>query len=156
MSSQSSFVRIGIADLDDREAALELLAVEAELEFALVDGPRRVVGFLRLPSAPVPDDHVAAAVLAFGNDALEVEIGDRVVFDMNGHAAVLGIERRSLGHSPADQHVVHLEAEVVVQASGAVTLDYEATIATRRSRPGRLVAAGLGCLGEVALAAVRL
>src|SRR4029453_16946513 len=116
-------------NLDDGEAALELLAVQAELEFALVDGPRRVVGFLRLPRAPVPNDHVAAAVLALGNYALKVEIGNGVVFDMNGHAAVLGIERRALGHSPADQHIVHLETEVVVQASGAMTLDDEASIA---------------------------
>ena len=72
-----------------------------------------------------------------------------MVFDMNGHAPILGIERRPLGHGPADQHVVHLQAEVVVQASSAVTLDHEATIAARRSRPCRLVAAdGSGVLAK--------
>ena len=48
----------------DREAALQLLAVEAELQLAGLDrrgGVER--GRLGLPGAPVPDDDVAGAVL---------------------------------------------------------------------------------------------
>ena len=55
------------AGADDREPALHLLAVEAELELAVADGlaavERRRLG---LPGAPVPDDDVAGAVLLGG------------------------------------------------------------------------------------------
>ena len=52
------------AGADEHEAAAELLAVQLGVQLTGVDGGERVVGAVRLPRAPVPDDHVAAAVLA--------------------------------------------------------------------------------------------
>ena len=60
----------------------QLLAVEVEVELAVGDGGARVVGLGRRPRAPVPHDHVAAAVLAARDDALEVGVLDRVVLDL--------------------------------------------------------------------------
>ena len=99
----------------------------------------RVVGAGRLPRAPVPDDHVAAAVLALGDDALEVEVLDRVVLDVHREPPRLRVERRPLRHRPAGQHAVDLEPEVVVQAAGPVALhDEPATVALDRpARPAR-------------------
>ena len=50
-------------------------------------GRARVVGLDRLPGAGVPDDDVAAAVLAGRDHALEVEVLDRVVLDVHRRAA---------------------------------------------------------------------
>ena len=146
---------LGAARLDQREAAAQLLAVEPELELALADGPARIVGFLRLERAPVPHDHVAAAVLALGNDALEVEVRDRMVLDMNGHAPLVGVERRPARHGPAHQHAVDLEPEVVVQPTRSMALNDEPP-AFRRRRGRADIAGRLRCLLEVALAAIRL
>src|SRR5262249_54419524 len=84
-----------------REPALELLAVEAEFELAARDGgPRIDRGRLGLPGAPIPDDDVAGAVLAGRDHALEVEILDRVVLDVDGHPSDAGVERRAAGYRP--------------------------------------------------------
>ncbi len=85
----------------DREAPLQLLAVEAELELAIGDGAapveRRRLG---CPGAPVPDDDVAGAVLLGRDHALEVEVLDRVVLDVDGHPAHAGVEGRALRDGP--------------------------------------------------------
>ncbi len=141
---------------DDREPAFELLAVEDELELAVGDGGRRIAGgCFRLPGPPVPDDDVAGAVLLGGDHAFEVEVLDGVVLDVDGHAPDLRIERRALGHGPANEHAGDLEAEVVVQASRAMSLDDEpaAAAAGLRVRGARRRLRGLR---EVALATVFL
>src|SRR4029079_18308655 len=68
--------RVVAARLDDGEATAQLLTVEPELELAAGEGLARIVGLLRLPGPPVPDDDVASSVLALGDDALEVEVGE--------------------------------------------------------------------------------
>ena len=83
---------------DDRPAAVELLAVELELELTFGNRRRGVDRRrLRLPGAPVPDDDVASAVLLRRDDALEVEVLDRVVLDVDGHPADVGVEGQALG-----------------------------------------------------------
>ena len=59
------------------------------MQLAGGDRRGRVVGrgVVRLPGAAVPDDDVAAAVLAGGDDALEVEVLHRVVLDVDRQAA---------------------------------------------------------------------
>jgi len=112
---------------DDREAALELLSLEAELELTVGDAPPPV-GSLRLglPGAPVPDDDVTGTVLAPRDDAFEVEVLDRVVLDVDGHPAGLRVQSGTAGHCPGDEDAVDLEAEVVVEAGGPMALDDEA------------------------------
>ncbi len=141
---------------DDRESTLELLAVEPELELAVGDGGRGVDrGSLGLPGPPVPDDDVARAVLLGRDDALEVEVLDRVVLDVDGHPPDLGVEGGALRDGPAHEDAADLEPEVVVEPRGAMTLDDEAAAAPAdlgvRRAGGRF-----GRLGEVALAAVFL
>ena len=112
--------------------------MELELQLAVLDGLHRV-GRLGLGDerAPVPHDHVAGAVLAARDHALEIEVLDRVVLDVDRHPPDHGVERRSLGDRPAREQAADLEPEVVVEAGRAVALDDEA--AARRSRPaGRL------------------
>ncbi len=55
------------------------------------------------PRSPVPHDHVAAAVLAAGDDALEVEVVERMILDLHGHALHVGIERRPLRAPPSSR-----------------------------------------------------
>ena len=56
---------------------------------AIASARRRVVGRLGFPRAPVPDDDVAGAVLLGRDHALEVEVLDRVVLDVDGHPALV-------------------------------------------------------------------
>ena len=122
----------------DREPAAHLLAVDPELELALRDRRAGVGGLvLGLPRAPVPDDDVAGAVLLGRDHALEVEVLDRVVLDVDGHPPDVGVERRALGHGPRHEDAVDLEAEVVVEPGRAVALDDEPAARAERRRPGR-------------------
>ena len=145
---------VPLAAAHEDEPAVELRPVDVRVELAGGDGGRRVVRTVRLPGAPVPDDDVPAAVLLRRDDALEVEVLDRVVLDVDGHPARDRVERRPAGDRPADEDAVDLEAQVVVEAPGAVPLDHEAARGGRRRRPGP--ARGLGRAVEVPLGAVGL
>ena len=131
--------------------------MELELELAVGDRGRGVDRRrLRLPGAPVPDDDVAGAVLLGRDDALEVEVLDRVVLDVDGHPADVRVEGQALGDGPGDEDARDLEAEVVVEAGGAVALDDEAARADRARGAGLGGRRRLRGLREVALAAVFL
>ena len=135
--------------------AVQLLAEQVEVQVAGLDGFDRVVGVGQLPRAPVPHDHVAAAVLAGGDHALEVEVAERVVLDVDRHPLRRRVERRALRHRPAEQHAGRLEPQVVVEPSGPVALHHE-PVARRSRRPGGLaLTRRLGRDREVALATVR-
>ena len=69
-----------------------------------------------MPGAIVPDHHGAAAVFAFGNDAFEAAVFERMIFDVHREALDGGIEARSFGHGPREQNAVELEAEIVMEA----------------------------------------
>ena len=106
-----------------RPAAFELVAVQAKLQVPLAQALARIA--LGLPLAAVPYDHLAGAVLPRRDRALEAGVVQRVVFHMHRHALVGGVEARPLGHGPALQRAVELEAEVVVQAARMVLLHDE-------------------------------
>ena len=134
---------------DQGEPAGQLLPGQVEVQLACRDGGGGVVGVRGDPGAAVPDDHVAPAVLAARDDALEVGVLQRVVLDVHSELAGGGVERRAAGNGPAGQHAVDLEPEVVVQPAGAVALDDEA--------PSPALGRGTRRLGghvEVALRAV--
>ena len=80
-----------------RPAAVQLLAVEAELELAGAVAGARVAD--RLPGAVVPDDHLARAVLALRDRSLEAAVVDRVVLDVHRHPLV-GRDRGSAPSAP--------------------------------------------------------
>jgi hypothetical protein len=130
--------------------ALQLVAIERELQIAFLD--RRVdVGRLGRPGASIPQHHDAGAV-AFGNHSLELTVVERVILDVHRQPLRFGIERRTFGNGPREQHAIVLETKVVVQVAREVLLDAEVTSALRRFDP----ACGFGRLGEVALAVVFL
>src|SRR5882724_13548168 len=97
---------------DDGEVSVKLFAIEAELEVALgqhLSGlficSRKELsidwrGREWLPLSDVPDHNRTRAVVAFGNDAFEAEIGNGVIFDLHGEALVVGIERGTFGDGP--------------------------------------------------------
>ena len=85
---------------------------------ATVEGRR-----LGLPCPPVPDDHVAGAVLLGRDDALEVAVFHRMVLDVPGEALVRRVEAGPFRHGPAHQDAAELQAKVVVKAAGCVFLD---------------------------------
>jgi hypothetical protein len=143
------------AGADDREPPGELLADEPELQLAVADRGRRVRRLgLGLERPPVPDDDIARPVLASRDHALEVEVLDGMVLDVDRHPSLAGVERGPARHRPADQHPVDLEADVVVEPGRAVPLDHEPAL--RPGRDGRRRVGRLGRLREVALAAVLL
>ncbi|MEZ5332470.1 MAG: hypothetical protein R2991_10560 [Thermoanaerobaculia bacterium] len=73
----------------------------------------------------VPDDHRAGAVVALGDQPLEVAVLERVVLRLHGEPLLGGIEGRALGYGPGAQDAAHLQTQVVVQAPGRVLLDDE-------------------------------
>ena len=136
------------------EAPSQLLGVDVEVQRAVGELPTGVGTVGWLPRAAVPDDDVAAAVLARRDHALEVGVLDGVVLDLHGQPARSGIQGRPLRHGPAEEGPVELQAQVVVQAGGAVALDHEPeTIGSnrRRRRAGRLRCAVEVPLGVVVL-----
>ena len=62
-------------------AAVQLLAVELEFEMALREALVRIAD--RLPTAAIPDDHRAAAILALRDRAFEIAVFERVILDMH-------------------------------------------------------------------------
>ena len=130
-------------------AAMQALAFEDELEVALLQAFMRIA--LRQPVAAVPQLHRAAAILAFGNGALEVAVVERMVLDLDRQALDRRIERRPLGDRPRLEGAVELETEIVVQPRGVVALHHEAQRLAGRDRG---FAGRLRGLVEIALGAV--
>src|SRR5690606_37865564 len=130
-------------------AALEAVAEQLETQVALGQLLLRIAG--GGPDAMVEARHVAAAILAPGNLALEAGVVQRMVLDLHRHALDRRIVAGPLGHGPALEGVAHLQAEVVMAAAGVVQLDHE-----DRSLPARRRLAGLRLAGavEAALALV--
>src|SRR5450631_3461142 len=109
--------------LHQRPAALELLAIELELELALCVAGGGVA--FRDPRSAIPQQHRSAAVLLRRNDALERSVLDGVIFDVHRQTLVGRVEAGALGHRPAQQYPVELEAKIVVEMAGGVLLNDE-------------------------------
>ena len=122
------------------------MAEELELEEPALRAGPRILGLRRAVAPAVPDDDGAGTVVARRDHALEVGVLERVILDVDGEALVLGPDRGTLGHGPALQHAVHLEAEVEVQAPGGVLLDDEEPARLRPPPPK-----GRGCVGVALL-----
>src|SRR5437016_4558092 len=78
------------------------------------------------PTAMVPQHNRPAAIFALGDRPLESTIIERMVLDVHREALLVGVEARSLGHSPALQDSVEFEPEVPVEARRLMLLDDEA------------------------------
>ena len=127
---------------DDGEPAAQLVALKDQLEFAVPQCLAWIRGRLRLKGPPVPNDHISPAVLAGGNRAFEIEVVERMILDVECGSLDVGVEARSLGHSPADQYAIDLQPKIVVEAAGAVPLDDEpATHCRDRAEAGSRIRA---------------
>src|SRR6185436_8712958 len=91
------------------------------------------------------------AVVALRDHALPRQVLERVVLGVNRHAVLARDLRDRVRDRPGDSNAVALQAQVPVQARGAVLLDYEA-VSLRIRSGGR----GLRRSAEVALAPVLL
>src|SRR5262245_455013 len=113
------------AGADQNEATLKLLTEKIDVQLTFrhcAAGVRLLALDVMLPRPRIPDDHVAAAVLSGRDEALEVEVLDRVVFDVKGRSAYVWVKRRALRHGPADEDPVDFKAEVVMQPARTVPL----------------------------------
>ena len=120
--------RIAPARPHHRVPALELEPEHLDIELARAHRSGGIVRRIgHAVEAAVPNDYLAGTVVALGNDALEIAVLDRMVFDHHGKPLVGRIERRPLGYGPRAQHAFHLEAEVVMQPGGRVLLHDEHT-----------------------------
>jgi hypothetical protein len=137
-------------EADQQPLALHPLAIQDEVEVALIDVLGRFAGDRR-PGAIVPQHHRAAAIFALGDGPLEIGVGQRMVFGAHRQPLLVRVDARPARDGPAFQHAVHLEAEIPVQPRGIVLLHHEAIAVPRRERSGRL-----GGLREIALGVIAL
>src|SRR5688572_20363970 len=131
-------------------APAQLFAGKNKREVALLQ-PRVRVAY-RSPRPSIPDEDAAASVFAFGNNAFEVGVFDRVIFRLRRQPAFARHQARPLRNSPALQDAIELEPEIVVERSGGVLLNYEAedlAVGSSVAVPG-----GLGAFLEITFSAV--
>ena len=77
-----------------------------------------------------------------------------MVLGVDGKPFVRGVMGKAARHGEAQEHAVHLQPQVVVQAPGFVAVDDEAQPAVRAAR-GRLGRPGEVSLGPVAVERLR-
>ena len=139
-----------LAGLDERVAALDSFAVEA-------DDDLRLTPFLGVVRAVIPDLHVPRPVLPAGDVAGEVRVVEGVVLGVHGQPVLTRIGRQVLRHRPGDEHAVAFESEVVVQTAGMVLLDHEDRFCRRRAGcAGGVIVVGVIGVGVIVLAVGRL
>src|SRR6266702_886343 len=137
-----------VAHAHEHPAAVQLVAVQRELEVTLLEAAFGIIGF---PSAAVPQHHRAAAILAFWNRAFEIAIVERMVLDLDRQPLVAWIERRPLRHRPGLEDAVEFEPEIVMQTGRIMLLDDKAPL-LRRRHPS--FAGGLRRLFEIAFLSI--
>ena len=123
---------------DQRPRALQLVAVEGELQITLAQGGVHV-RHLRCPGAAVPQHHDAGAV-SLRDHALEGPVGEGVILGLHRQPLVGRVDGWPLGNGPRQQHAVPFEAQVVVQVRGEVLL---------HGKEQRPLLPGFGGLGPV-------
>src|SRR3546814_6540279 len=93
--------------------ATQLVSFKLKLQLARMIGPGRIAA--DDPGSPVPYDDFSGTVLPGGNIALELVVGNRMVFNMDSHTLDGRIQTGSFGHGPAFHGAVHFQAKVIVQ-----------------------------------------
>ncbi len=136
----------------DGEGAVELLAMEPEFQVAARDLSETGIFAEDLEDAAVPQHYTARAVVAFGDIAFEIAVVNGVVLHHGGEGFLRRIERRSLWHGPRFQGAADLQAEVVMEVGGVVTLDEE----TARMRGTRLRCRGFRLRSSAEIAFLRV
>ena len=96
-----------------------------KFEFEIAVAVTRVRVANRMPTAFVPDDDLAGAVLAGRYRAFKTGIGNRMVFDVHRHALVMGVEAGPFWNRPAFHRAIEFQPEVVMQPGCPVLLNHE-------------------------------
>ena len=109
--------------------------MEFEREMALFQSGVRIA--FRLPGAPVPEHHRAAAILAFRDCPLEGAVSQGMILGPHRQPLVGRVEAGTFGHGPAQQNAVQLQPEIVMQARGIVFLDQVRKLLVSAPRPCR-------------------
>ncbi len=91
-------VLLALLHLHERPVAVKLVAAQLEEELAFGESLAPILE--RDPFAAIPHDHAARAVVALGNDALEVAVFERVILDLHGETLVFRVVRRPFRHRP--------------------------------------------------------
>src|SRR5262249_21219149 len=112
-----------VFDTHQDPTALEAIALQCEFQTAALESFFRRLIALGGPVTAVPQLYRAAAVLAFGDRALEISVVQRVVFYFDRQALVRGIQGRTSGHRPGFEYATELKSEVVVQPARRVLLN---------------------------------
>src|SRR4051812_35698763 len=103
--------------------AFEPGAIERDVEMAFLQP--FVWLTLGCPAPAIPYDHGAAAIFAFRNVALEVEVLHRMIFGAHRKTLLADDHAGTLGDRPALQRAAEFQAQVVVHATRVVLLHDE-------------------------------
>jgi hypothetical protein len=87
-----------VAQAHEHPISLQLLADDGKTQLAFAQGFGGIA--IRRPEAPVPQHDGPAAILAFGDRALEVAVVEGVVLGFDRQALVCRIEGGALGDGP--------------------------------------------------------
>ncbi len=88
-------------------------------------------------AAGIPDRHRARTVFAGRYRTLEGAVFEGMILRLHREMIAFRLGRHTLGKSPADEHAVVLETEVIVQVAGVVLLDDERSPIAGRRMLGR-------------------
>src|ERR1044071_1765381 len=78
--------------------------------------------------------HHTAAVFAFRNCALKIEVLDRMVFDIGGKPFYAWARWQSFGDSPRFQHSILFEPQIIVEPRSVMAMNNESVPGSRRKR----------------------
>src|SRR5260370_6666576 len=104
-------------------ASLQLFAVQLEVEVPLGELPGGLTRRYRIVGAAVPDEGVAAAILAVGDAAFEAAVFERMGLGLDFQALDRWVIAWTLGNGPGGEHTIDLQPQVVVQPGGVVFMD---------------------------------
>src|SRR3954468_6402377 len=80
----------------------------------------------KLVTPAVPQKHASRAIIPCRDGAFEVAILDRMILNMHGEALLFGVQSRAFGNGPGLQNSAHFQAQIVMEPSGAMSLNAKA------------------------------
>jgi hypothetical protein len=104
-------------------AALNLAPRESEFQLALLNGALGIAPLVGRPEAAIPQHDRSAAILAVRNCALEIPVGEGMIFHLDCKPPLLGIEGRTFGDSPGFEDAVDFKPQVEVKPRGRMLLN---------------------------------
>ena len=144
---------LALLELHQGPLTVELVATQLEEELPFLHA---LVWILeRHPAPAVPDNDRPRAVIAFGDEPLEVPVLERVVFHVDRQALVGRVGGGPLGNRPGREHAADFEAQVPVEPARGVHMDHEETAGGGLRGGRRLGGPGLGRTVQGPLGAIR-